>query len=1044
MPTSSTESAALAKTRSHLARHWQPVVQWLALLTPALAAVEPIRRQIGQWLPFAASPLVTATLMIAVSLAVFALVRYPRFAFAVTRFLYGQPQAQADVGRIFRGPRTYTVDDQATFPGRRTEIDDCWMTIEAQPFLIIEGESGSGKSSLLNAGLLPRARAKYHVVVSRVAEDPLGRLRNALQDKPFVAGAALGRAEDVLSSARDVRARNSLPLLVCLDQFEEVFVTAKDTVRSEFATLLMRGIEEQLWKIVIVTRTDFTDLVYALLREVDPSQRMLDIGSHYRIGAFNRFQAEAVLREMLAPIYEQDPGLGPQLDGFVTELIFELLRPPRDRRIYAGDPKSVLPVEMQIVGFALETMGPKNFSATLLRARGGKLGLLSQFLDDATDTVQRSTGVPPERALRILRQLVAPNGHRLQLRADEIPDRQGLSVRQIEGVLNAFGTKYLVNRLPVTETVEVASSSYAGVRYELMHDQLVPILVDAPDPTLQAIRSAETRLAFWTEQANATRITAEQSPAGRLRRLVRQLAWQPVPLIETVRLLRYASDRDDRQLLLRSLAGFGGRIALALLPIPTVILVALVALRLIYGLPPQSMNPPLAKYDPRGGYRFENLQRDNNSDKLFVILVFSGEGMQAAALSFGVLEALRDTKIRLEGEDKALLDEVDVIASNSGGSFPAAYYALYGRRIFEEFPKTFLFRDISGDLNKFRVKPQELAWLTSTSYGRAELFANFFDSEVFHGRTYADIIARRRRPFVILGATDIAIGAPFYFIQDQFDLLCSDLAGVSLARAVVASSLLSFSESSLAFRNYAGTCGYVHHPWVKLAANDRSGVNTRRTARARNRLSYTKPTSQGARPREFVNLTDGTATDITGVGGPLDAVSSANHPWSVLRMINNEKVERVVVIEVNSSFHATVDFRATAGIPRLVDTLRTAANNYSFDAMELMDRRMAELNEEYRLVRNCSRLAASKGARCALNLPAPPRAIEFSQVQVAPDFAAPDEDWSFTTNAPQFTLPRETIDKWRYAGRRWLEADANFKKLLRELGGRVSNEGERH
>jgi len=68
-------------------------------------------------------------------------------------------------------------------------------------------------------------------------------------------------------------------------------------------------------------------------------------------------------------------------------------------------------------------------------------------------------------------------------------------------------------------------------------------------------------------------------------------------------------------------------------------------------------------------------------------------------------------------------------------------------------------------------------------------------TEVFAAGTYADIIARNRRPFVILNATDMTTGSLFPFIQDQFDLLCSDLAGVPLGRAAAASS--AFPASSI-------------------------------------------------------------------------------------------------------------------------------------------------------------------------------------------------------------------------------------------------------
>ena len=48
---------------------------------------------------------------------------------------------------------------------------------------------------------------------------------------------------------------------------------------------------------------------------------------------------------------------------------------------------------------------------------------------------------------------------------------------------------------------------------------------------------------------------------------------------------------------------------------------------------------------------------DANSDKLFVVVTFSGGGKRAAAFSFGVLEALRKMKVTTpDGEQHSLLD----------------------------------------------------------------------------------------------------------------------------------------------------------------------------------------------------------------------------------------------------------------------------------------------------------------------------------------------------------------------------------------------------
>ena len=62
--------------------------------------------------------------------------------------------------------------------------------------------------------------------------------------------------------------------------------------------------------------------------------------------------------------------------------------------------------------------------------------------------------------------------------------------------------------------------------------------------------------------------------------------------------------------------------------------------------------------------------REKSDDALFFISV-SGGGTRAAALSYGVLEGLRDTTFVIDGEDRRLLDEIVYIRSVSGGSVTA-------------------------------------------------------------------------------------------------------------------------------------------------------------------------------------------------------------------------------------------------------------------------------------------------------------------------------------------------------------------------------------
>jgi NTE family protein len=118
--------------------------------------------------------------------------------------------------------------------------------------------------------------------------------------------------------------------------------------------------------------------------------------------------------------------------------------------------------------------------------------------------------------------------------------------------------------------------------------------------------------------------------------------------------------------------------------------------------------------DPGGkgpGYRFENLAggegtpefRDAN--RLFVCLAFSGGGTRAAALAYGAMVALRQTRIDWPHPGSTLLDEVDCISSVSGGSFTAAYYGLFRDDLFTRFAERFLYRNFQGGLALKALSP---------------------------------------------------------------------------------------------------------------------------------------------------------------------------------------------------------------------------------------------------------------------------------------------------------------------------------------------------
>ena len=206
-------------------------------------------------------------------------------------------------------------------------------------------------------------------------------------------------------------------------------------------------------------------------------------------------------------------------------------------------------------------------------------------------------------------------------------------------------------------------------------------------------------------------------------------------------------------------------------------LCALLVLTLACGCMPSPVhNRRRDTFDPQDGYRFSSLAPGNgNTDSLFVILTFSGGGTRAAALAMGVMEELRDTTITWEGQERSLLDEVDVISSVSGGSLAAAFYGIYRERMFDDFAEEILYRDIQGSLIKAVFSLSNSFRLWSPYFGRTDVLAESFDHGVFERQTFADLNRIGTRPYIIINATDAALGTQFSFTQDQFDLLYSNL-----------------------------------------------------------------------------------------------------------------------------------------------------------------------------------------------------------------------------------------------------------------------------
>lgn len=350
-------------------------------------------------------------------------------------------------------------------------------------------------------------------------------------------------------------------------------------------------------------------------------------------------------------------------------------------------------------------------------------------------------------------------------------------------------------------------------------------------------------------------------------------------------------------------------------------------------------NARLGHFDPHAGYRFDLYPATTkNTDDVFIVLCFSGGGNRSAAFSYGVLESFHDTPI---AGGKSLLDEADIISSASGGSFTAAYYALFGNRIFQDYKQRFLYKDMQASLIYAALSPYNWLRLCSPWFGRVELSSEYLDQNVFMHKTYADILARHTRPFVVLNSTDMSIGKRLEFTQDQFDALYSDLSKFPIGRAVAASSAFPVALSPLTLNNYCRGPDYADPRWLKDAADESNRTDDpRRFETAQNFMSYSDHKN-----RAYIHLLDGGIADNLGVRGPLAGIMAVQ----INDLINSGKIKKLVFVVVNSASNPYTDRDRHARTPGVVDVIETVASvpidNFTADSVAAVHDYITQLKQ---------------------------------------------------------------------------------------------------
>lgn len=332
------------------------------------------------------------------------------------------PTAAVDATPIepYVGPRSFQKNQREFFFGRDEEADELVSVITAHSAVLLYSQSGAGKTSLLNAKLLPKLEEEetFHVLPPMRVQGLLpANLKVGRNTNIFVLNALISAGVDMTRANMNMTFHEFVaqcgqptneygeptPIVMVFDQFEELFTSypGRWMDREDFFRQIGEALEgnpkkglaaNPLLRVIFCMREDY-------IAELDPYLPLLPekLRTRFRL---EHLREKKALTAITKPLEKTNRIYAP---GVAEQLVRNLLRIPNQSMtgtqtlgIY------VEPVQLQVVCQSLwDALTPQEnvITAKHLQKYGDVSQALSNFYERSIRSVAKDTGIK-EEALR--------------------------------------------------------------------------------------------------------------------------------------------------------------------------------------------------------------------------------------------------------------------------------------------------------------------------------------------------------------------------------------------------------------------------------------------------------------------------------------------------------------------------------------------------------------------------------------------------------------------------------------------------------------------